>query len=429
MNLVNRVVVVLLALISVAVWTQVPDRRPPDLGIGPDRAPASSVACPVVTGRDAVSDALIGVQLSGDAGFRISSGGIDLESGALTIEELAGASLDIGERVGASTVGLVIDLPTDGAAASIVTSSDLVLAAAMCTPPVAGETAIAGLSTASGESLDLVLANPYANDAVVEIRTISEAGADSASELESVVVPARSVVSVDMAQILPLRNRLSIRLIPERGVVHAAGVQSSVNERMVIEAVRPNEEWLLPVPDTGAPPTITVLPTAGIDTGYTIDAYTATGAAEGVMTGTIPADGQLILDVAALPDGTAAVRITTTGASVSSVVIESDTIRAGAPGAPGAASTWIVPGAGGVGAVIRLANPTGLDAAVEVRSLSGGDAQLVSIPAGTTAIVPTAVPGPGHVVFADGDVLVSWSLSSDAGFALGVGQPILNAGE
>ena len=374
MNLVNRVVVVLLALISVAVWTQVPDRRSPDLGIGPDRAPASSVGCPVVTGRDAVSDALIGVQLPGDAGFRISSGGIDLESGALTIDELAGARLDIGERVGASTVGLVIDLPADGAAASIVTSSDLVLAAAMCTAPVAGETAIAGVSTASGESLDLVLASPYANDAVVEIRTISEAGADSASELESVVVPARSVVTIDLAQVLPLRTRLSIRIIPERGVVHAAGVQSSVNERMVIEAVRPTEEWLLPVPDTGTPPTITVLPTAGIDTGYTIDAYTATGPAEGVTTGTIPADGQLILDVAGLPDGTAAVRITTTGPSVSSVVIESDTIRAGAPGAPGAAPTWIVPGSGGAGAVVRLANPTGLDAAVEVRSLLGGDA-------------------------------------------------------
>lgn len=430
MNLVIRVVVVLIVLISVAVWTQAPQARTPDLGVGPDRAPSSSAACPVVTGRDAGSELLAGTRLPGSISFVASSGGAVLAEDQLEVDELSGVTFDIGAAVGASTVGLVVDLPEDGASASIVTSSEVVLAAAMCTPPVAGETAIAGLSTASGESLDLVLANPYTNDAVVEIRTISEAGVDSASELEAVVVPARSVVTVDLAQILPLRSRLSIRIIPERGVVHAVGVQSSPDERMVVEAVRPSPEWLLPIPDTGTPPTITVLPTTGVETEYTIDVYTEAGPFEAVARGTVSGDGQVVLDGQELPEGAAAVRVSTTGESVVSVVVEGPTIRAGTPGSPLAASTWVVPGPGGAGAVVRLANPNGLDANVQLRSLvAGGEGESISVPAGSTALVRVAGPGPGYIVQSDGDVFVSWSLSSDAGFALGVGMPHQTDGE
>ena len=430
MSLVLRVVVVLVALISVAVWTQVPEARAPELGVGPDRAPSSAAACPVVTGRDARSEVLVGTRLPGEIEFIASSGGVVLAESESEAGESSGLTFDLGAAVGASTVGLVIDLPVEGSAASLVTSSDLVLAAAMCTPPVVGETAIAGLSTASGESLDLVLANPYANDAVVEIRTISEAGADSASELEAVVVPARSVVTIDLAQLLPLRSRLSIRIIPERGVVHAAGVQSSPNERMVVEAVHPSSEWLLPLPDTGTVPTITVLPTTGLETEYTIDAYTEAGAFEAVTSGVIGSDGQAVLDIEALPDGTAAVRVTTSGDSVASVVVEGATIRAGTPGAPFSASTWLVPGPSGAGAVLRLANPTGLDATVELRPfISGGEVESVALPAGSTALARVTGPGPGYIVQSDGDVFVSWSLSSDSGFALGVGMPFRTAGE
>ncbi len=425
-----RVVVVLVVLISVAVWTQVPEARSPELGVGPDRAPSSAAACPVVTGRDARSEVLAATRLSGSIEFVASSGGAVLAERESEAGESSGVAFDIGSAVGASTVGLVMDLPEEGAGAAIVTSSDVVLAAAMCTPPVAGETGIAGLSTASGESLDLVLANPYANDAVVEIRTISEAGVDSASELEAVVVPARSVVTIDLAQILPLRSRLSVRIIPERGVVHAVGVQSSPNERMVVEAVQPSTEWLLPLPDTGTPPTITVLPTTGVDIEYTIDAYTEQGPFEAVAGGVVPGDGQAVLDLQDLPEGTAAVRVTTTGESVASVVVEGETIRAGTPGAPFAASTWVVPGPGGAGAVLRLANPNGLDATVELRSLVGmGDVESIALPAGSTALVRVDGPGPGYIVQADGDVFVAWSLSTDAGFALGVGVPLQIGGE
>jgi hypothetical protein len=430
MTLVLRTIAVLMALVSVAVWTQVPEARIPELGVGPDRAPSSAVACPVVTGRDARSEALVGTRLPGQVRFLASAGGVTLADSESDVGELAGTGFDVGVAVGASTVGLVIDLPEEGAAASIVTSSDLVLAASMCTPPVAGETAIAGLSTASGESLDLVLANPYANDAVVEIRTVSDAGADSASELESVVVPSRSVVSIDLARILPLRSRLSIRIIPDRGVVHAAGVQSSADERMVVEAVHPGTEWLLPLPDTGTLPTITILPTTGVDTEFTIDAYTDAGPIEAVASGVIPSDAQGIVDVEGLPEGTAAVRVTTSGESVASVVVEGETIRAGTPGAPFAASTWVVPGAGGAGAVLRLANPNGLDATVDIRPLiTGGVVETVAVPAGSTALVRVSGPGPGYIVQSDGDVFVSWSLSSDAGFALGVGTPLRTGGE
>ncbi len=430
MTSVTRVVVGLMVLVSIAFWTQAPELRQPDLGIGPDRAPASSVACPVITGRDATSDALIASQVPGPVAVTASAGGTVIEAVDLELDDSGGAGFDLGAAVGAFTVGLVADLPDAAGAVSILTTSEGVLAASNCTPPVTGEVAIAGMSTASGESLDLVLANPYTNDAVVEVRTVSEAGVDSASELESVLVPAGSVVSVDLARLLPLRTRLSIRIIPERGVVHAAAVQSSSNERAIVEAVEPDQEWFLPLPNTGTSPIVTILPTGGVEVGFVVDAYGESGPIGESLEGTIPADQHIVLDVAQLGDGVSAIRVATTGLSVASTMIESDDIRAGTPGAPRAASEWLVPGPGGIGSVLRLVNPSGLDAAVVIQPLiAGADAESLTIPAGSTANVAVSGPGSGYLVRADGDIFVAWSVAGDAGLALGVGRPVLTAGE
>jgi hypothetical protein len=430
MTFVSRLVVGLMVLVSVAVWTQVPDRRSPDLGVGPDRAPATFVACPIVTGRDATSDALIASQIPGRISVTASAGGVEIGASELQTDESGGAAFDIGAAVGASTVGLVADLPEGGGAVSILTTSDVVIAVTACTPPVTGELAIAGMSTASGESLDLVLANPYTNDAVVEVRTVSEAGVDSASELESVLVPARSVLSIDLARVLPLRTRLSIRIITARGVVHAAAVQSSDNERAIVEAVEPGREWFLPLPNTGTAPIVTVLPTEGVDVDYVIDTYGESGAIEGALSGTIPADQQAVIDVGELGEGVAAIRISTTGATVVSTLIESDTLRAGTPGAPRSSAEWLVPGASGAGAVLRLANPSALDAIVVVESLADGETEeSLTIPAGGTANVAVSGLGPGYVVRSDAEVFVAWSVSGEAGLGLGVGRPVFTAGE
>lgn len=430
MKVVSRVIVVLMTLIAVAVWTQVPDRRLPDIGIGPDRVLPTSEACPVVTGRDARSEVTVAADLPGSTQLVVTAGGVELgEVELATDDPRSGATFDLSGEFGASTVGLVVDLPAGGGAASIVTASDLILTAAVCTPPSPGEVAIAGVSTASGEALDLVLANPYTNDAVVEIRTVSEAGVDSASELESVLIPARSVVVVDLAQILPLRNRLSIEIVPARGVVHAAAVQSSGNERMVVEAVEPGGLWLLPIPGTGIPPIVTIFPTQGLDVDYTVDAFGVSGLTESVSTGTIAADQHFVLDSSQLPEGTSAIRVTTTGASVVSSIIEGETIRAGTPGASTSAAEWLVPGSAGPGGTLRIANTSGLDAQVVVRSLAGDSEQTVTIPAGGTSALPVAGIGPGYRIVSDSDVFVAWSVSSDAGFGLAVGRPVLTAGE
>jgi hypothetical protein len=427
---VTRVVVALMVLVAAAFWSQAPERRSPDLGIGPDRAAVSSVACPIVTGRDATSDAFAASQVPGPVAVSTSAGGIEIETAELEVAESGGAGFDIGAAVGAFTVGLLADLPDAAGAVAIVTTSEGVLAASNCTPPVTGEVAIAGMSTASGESLDLVLANPYTNDAVVEVRTISEAGVDSASELESVLVPARSVVSVDLARLLPLRNRLSIRVIPERGVVHAAAVQSSSNERAIVEAVEPGQAWFLPLPNTGTPPIVTVLPTGGVDIDFVVDAFGESGPLGETLQGTIPADQQFVLDAAQLAEGVTAVRVTTTGLSVVSTMIESDAIRAGTPGAPRLASEWLVPGPRGAGSVLRLGNPSGLAVDVVIQSLvSGVAAESVTIPAESIINVAGGGLGPGYLIRADGDIFVAWSIAGDAGLALGVGRPVLTAGE
>ncbi len=426
----RRASVIAVTILAAVMWTQVPDSSTRGLGIGPDRAQPSNVACPVPTGREASSTLDVATILPGDASVFASFGGSSVAEESLVIGAGLGASLDLSAAVGSSTVAVVIDLPEGGAGAAIVTESDVVLTAANCTFAVPGETAIVGVSTAADESLDLVLANPYSNDAVVEVRTVSEAGADSASELESVLVPARSVTTIDLAQILPLRNRLSIRILVERGVVHAAAVQSSANERMVVEAVEPARAWIVPLPATGTLPIVTLLPTAGVGVDYSVDSFGDGGSQTDVLVGSVAADEQLIIDMSSIPEGATALRVSTSGPSVVGVVIESETIRAGSPGAARLASAWLVPGSRGDGAVLRVVNPSDGTVDVQVSPLvAGAQAQSASVAAGASVNIPVGGPVPGYLVRADADVHVSWSVADESGFGLSVGWPVLSSGE
>lgn len=415
--------------VAVVVWTRVPPVPNQDVGVLADAVLPSSAGCPVVTGREAQTELSIASVTGGVVGVSGAAGGSVLDSTELSVADNGGAELDVVEFLGASSVGILADLPAPGGAAATITSSASVLSAALCTPPIVSESAVVGLSSASGEVLDLVLANPYANDAVVEVRTSSEAGLDSASELSSVIVPARSVVTIDLGSLLPLRARLAARIVPDRGVVHAVGVQASTFERMTIEAVAPASEWFVPIPDTGAPTSLVIAAVGPTGADFTVDAFGDTGSSEAVTAGTIGADEHVELDTAEIAPGARFLRVEADGLVVASVVVTSDVIRAGTPGAPAISSSWLVPGVAVEGAVLRIVNPSGFDADVEVIPLSGdGPTTSVIVAAGATGLVPVSGPGSGFEVRADTEIAVAWSVASDAGFALGVGAPMDRTG-
>ena len=105
-----------------------------------------------------------------------------------------------------------------------------------------------GGSTMSGETLDLVMTNPYAVDAVVWCGSSSENGDDSASEIASMLVPAGgTVVREQVSRCLPLRQSLSVRLDPQRGAVHAALLQTTSVDDIVVEGVPLAQDWWIPV--------------------------------------------------------------------------------------------------------------------------------------------------------------------------------------
>lgn len=425
----RSILAVALAALSVAVWTQVPAASVPDVGILPDPVLPSTAGCPVVTGRNAESTLAIASTVVDRADVIAASSGSVTAVTNLEIGASGGATLGVLDFAGASNLAVVADLPDEGAAMGVVTRSPSVITAGQCPPPATGEIIVAGVSTASGESLDLVLANPYANDAVVAVRTSSEAGADSASELESVIVPARSVVTVELSSLLPLRQRLAVRVIAQRGTVHAAGVQVTTFERMYIEGVAPAREWYLPIPNTGVPPMIVIAAAGPTGANYRIDTFGPAGEITGVAEGDIAPEEHAVIDASTLGDDVRAVRVSTDGDVVASVVIESDTIRAGTPGASEIAAAWLVPGAVGDGAVLRITNPSAFTADVAIQPLvEGGSAETVSVEPGTTAEVPVSGPGAGYFVQAQTEIVVAWSISGDAGFALAVGTPAESAG-
>lgn len=427
MTIVRAFLIVLLAAVGVAAWTQIPGVPSIDTGLTSDRPAVSSAGCPVVTGPNATSELSIGSPVSATAPVRAVAGGTVFEDRVIEVNDAGGAEFDFGSG---STIAVVADLPDSAAAMAVVTKSENILAVAQCTSPVDADLIVAGTSTASGETLDLIIANPYANDALVEVRTSSEAGPDSASQLESVVIRARSVATIDLANLLSLRGQISARVIADRGVVHVVAVQSSTEDRMVMEGVAPSREWYLPVPDTGTAPRVTIATASPVEVAYRIDTFGPAGTVEAVKSGTVPPDQHVEIDTAELGDGITGLRVSTDGEVVASVVILSDSIRAGTPGVPMLSDSWLVPGASGEGAVVRLLNPSGLAVDAVLQALiPGGQAQSVTIEPGSTIEVPVDGPGAGYSVRADGEIMVAWSISSDGGFGLAVGTPNAIRGE
>lgn len=417
--------VLLLVGLGVGAWLVRPGTIEPvrDRALEPQR-PAFA-GCFGAAERDVAALVSVGSIVRGDVIAQLVS-----PAGTAPVKEAvdgAGAALvDFGDLGAAGTVGVLTEFPSaDAAAAVTMRRGDATAATAMCTPPLTGSAIAIGASTGTGESAELVMTNPYAVDAVVAVESSSENGDDSASELASVLVPARTTVTRDLDGLLPLRTSLSVRLRVERGAVHAGILQEAQGDVASVEAVAPAQDWWLPVlavANSGA--RLVIATDSPLPVNVVVDSYRAGTVSEAVFEGVVEARSQLDLDVGEVGELPMGIRVSSDGPVVVGLVVNGEQTRALSP-ATTLSTEWLLPGVGAFdGARAWVFNAGEVSAELVLQPLASGlAARAVEVPARAAVSVPMETGGAGMLIRSSSEVAVLWS-TRNGGLALGKGHPV-----
>ncbi len=393
--------------------------------------PAEVAVCPITVDRSSGGSVILSSAVPGTARSVVYAAGRRISEGDVVIDPTGGVRVGFDQLVVSGLAGLLMELP-DGDVATGITVTGLGLAAANCTAPSSATTMAAGVSTRSGERVGLMLVNPYAVDAVVSVSSSSEAGVDSAGELETVIVPAGSVVTRDLDALLPLRNRLSVAITSNSGQVHGFLLQQGGTDRALVEAVTPQASWLVPLAPAveGVGEVIVVASSASVDLPVRIDGLVDGRWVDGVWSTTIAARSQVEFSLADLDPRPAALRIGADGLIVPSLVIESETVRAASPAVPFASTDWYISATGEGQLEAIVASSGEFDASVTFfPHVNGGRPIIVDIPPGGSVAVQLPAVEAGYAVRATSEVLVMWRSSVEGGLALGAAVPVEGLGE
>lgn len=297
-------------------------------------------------------------------------------------------------------------------------------AAAACTPGSSEPQVVLGGSTAEGSSYTVVLANPFAGSATVDVQAASEVGVESDPALEGVVVPPRSLVPVDLGNLLSGRQRISASVVTTSGRVVAGALHETETDISAAAGMTAASDWYVPMPAIDGMGRALVLMAPGTgEIPFQLDVYSSEGVVEAAYEGSVPAQGQVAIPASDLLEGPGMVRVVAAGPVAAGLTLAGEEGNAMVPGADGAAPAWQLPGAGVVGDTeVHVFNPGEVDVSATLLSGNGNQIETFDVPASATVVAPLSSRTIGARLEADGDVIVHWTTDGEEGIAGDVAQ-------
>ena len=424
--------VAVLAMFGLAAATYLlPVPAEPEFGVEPGTEQPPVSICPVVEAGGRTSDIAILSSISG-AG-RISTFSAGDETGSLDFRTGTSGSVVVptGEAGAIGVSGALVEMPSETTASGVLITGEGSRAAEACADIPTGQAFLSGGSTASGAAFEVQLLNPYAGEAVLELTVTSDAGIESDERFESVIVPPLSTLPVNLTEIIPGREDISVNIETLRGSVLAVGRQTLEGETAVWRAVEPGLDWWLPVPEGDSLKQVLIATPSNAPIEYQVDVYGLGGDVgsyqEAYETGTLEARGHTRVGLAAITTEAIGIRVIATGPLVASLWIDSDAGMAATTASPVDAPVWLLPGAlappGGSGALVVL-NASVDDVELNVRSMRETSLERnFELPAEGVLSVPL-IAADGYRVEATGPVVALWVSEIDGAGTAALGIPI-----
>lgn len=418
-----------IALVSLllAAALILPEAATPTPDPAPTTAPASFSVCPLPESAQRSST----IEFLGTEGASVeatlfsatqvlSQTPVQLEGGS--------ASLAVDDVTGIARAPFLMGLSEPSIAAETLLVGNG-LAVAACGPGSANTVTLAGGSTVEGETSTLLLANPFSGQATVDVAIASEVGAESEEALSGVVVPPRSLVSLDLGAILSGRQVMSASVTTMSGRVVAAWTQEGGGDVGAMGAVLPSPDWYFPLPAVDGASANLILVAAGTaEVPFQIDVYGPEGPIEAQVDDVVPARGQVVVPLAELAaDGATAIRVVAAGPVGAALRLAGEGMRALLPGVAQPGPGWALAGVGGeFPAEVLVLNPLEIPALVGVTDGAGDALDEFEVPPGET-VSYQAQPGTGGIrLQADNEVVVVWIAQGDFGLAADAGEALAN---
>lgn len=382
--------VVLLSVVGLAVTAALlvppsPESPPDPTTIPPTPDPLAFARCPW-SFTDGLVDSSIVLAAAEDRTVILTS---PLEASQREVAIVGpGAAVVSQSSIGPGVSPFVAEFSSIPAAVGVVTRSDQQAAGITC-PNVSTKVWLLGGGTTVGQSpLDLVLFNPFPEDATVELRFVSENGAEPLTELEDVAVPAGTVRVIDIEALLPSRLHLAVAVDDPAGLVTPAfRTGGDAEDWSLVAGTSQSDRWEFPIGGVLRHDAQLVLVNDGpIAVTASIDFFTQNesrlAAAEVVLE-------PRRLVVVEIDDEVSGLAIDADGPLGATVIGESFGARYAVGGLDRASSSWyLTPGApGDQPVVIRLMNTSAAALSVSVSAVGptgiAGDPEKISVPAGT----------------------------------------------
>jgi Family of unknown function (DUF5719) len=118
-------------------------------------------------------------------------------------------------------VGAIVDMDGGGVAVEQVVKGQQGLDTAPCATTGSDHSYFADGTTQENASLLLSLLNPYPDDAIVDLTFVTEQGAEAPADFQGIVVPAHSIMGVDVGTHLRRRARVATTVSARAGRVVA----------------------------------------------------------------------------------------------------------------------------------------------------------------------------------------------------------------
>ena len=422
MKLIHALIVVALT-VGAAALPQVDGAEPGNL---PASVSPPIAICPVVATAGIGTE--IGLLSSVNGPVRLSgfaaggeTGSADTEIGSSGASRFPAAELGV-----VGEVGVLAEFPTDDTTAAVLLNGQGVFASSVCAGVPSGETVLGAGSTADDATLKLLLLNPYAGEATVDITVTSENGIESAPEFTGVVIPALSARQLDMNEIVPERVSLSMVVQARTGSVLTYGIGGVGERRALWRGKTPEvDNWLM-VPPGAAGRELFISSPSGSEIEYQVDLYGPEGLVVAFSEGSLAPRESRVVDLSEVSPDPIAVRVISTEPLTTAARVLTSEGFAVSEGVNAPANTWLLPAGGGPpgGSGMVLVANAGVDpVTIDARSIS---AQTLSrsfdLAPDALLSIPMAAAD-GYRIDATGPVIVFWSAGngSDTSLSPGVG--------
>jgi hypothetical protein len=260
---------------------------------------------------------------------------------------------------------------------------------------------------------------------------------EALADQENLPVGARSWRDIDFTTLLRQRQNLVITVTAAEGVVVPAMAFGNEGDEAWWPGVGESAEWEFPVARVEGTSAYLVVHNPGLGAvEVAVDLFTSEGPILEAFTATVAPETPARFDLSQFPGNPLAARVVATGPVAAAVVVLGEGEVAVMPGAPEAASTWLLPGLRRLPLhatsvwLLNTSSEEAITATVSAVSNTGSAGQTVVVPPGVPVQVDVVgVGSEGVVVEASSPLTVAWTARGPSGLAFSAASPVLAAAE